>query len=64
MKHVVDDLAWILPALVLAGILVYSFWWRERPRAERRITGDYAAAAALAAAQGSPLLLAVDSAPY
>jgi hypothetical protein len=63
VKALIDNLAWVLPVAVLALILVYSFWWRERPRVEGRITGDFAAARELAAQNGATLLFAVDSAP-
>jgi hypothetical protein len=64
MKRLIDNIAWILPVLVMVGVLLYSFWWRERPQAEGRITGDYAAASAIAAEKGVPLLVAVDAAPH
>jgi len=64
MKRLVDNLAWILPALVLVAAVVYSTWWRERPQVEGRITGDFAAATDAARESGSPLLLAVDQSPH
>lgn len=63
MKMLIDNLAWVLPALALAGILIYALWWRELPRVEGCITGDYATAANLASQHDAPLFLAVDNAP-
>lgn len=64
MRRAIDNLFWLLPVAVLAGVLVYTMWWRERPQLEGRITGDFAAAEALAAEIGAPLLLAVDAPPH
>jgi hypothetical protein len=63
MSRIVNNLPWLLPMLALAGLLTYSLWYRDLPKADGRITGDYAAAAKLAAADGVPLLVAVDHSP-
>lgn len=64
MKKLINNLPMILPVLVIAGVLVYSFWIRELPKAEGRITGDYAEATELAADESLPVLLAVDVSPH
>lgn len=64
MKHLINNLAWILPVVVLVAVFVYTTWWRERPQLEGRITGDFAAAEALAADIEAPLFLAVDAPPH
>jgi hypothetical protein len=64
MPRLINNLPFILPALVLVGVLGYAFWFRDLPQAEGRITGDYAAASELAAEGGIPLYLAVDLSPY
>lgn len=64
MKHLINNLAWLLPVALLAAVLVYTMWWRERPQMEGRITGDFAAAEALAAEIDAPLFLAVDAPPH
>lgn len=63
MRKLWNNLPYLLPALALLGVLGYSLWFRELPRAEGRITGDYAAAAELARQGGIPLFVAVDTAP-
>jgi hypothetical protein len=64
MKRILNNLSFILPALVLAGVAVYALWFRELPKAEGRITGDFAAATELSAGGGIPLFVAVDTAPH
>ncbi|MCA8915759.1 MAG: hypothetical protein KDB90_10135 [Planctomycetes bacterium] len=63
MQRILNNLAFVLPLLVLVSVAVYAIWIRELPKAEGHITGDYAAAAELAAAGGIPLFVAVDTAP-
>ena len=64
MKKLIDNLPFLLPLAVIAGVLVYSFWIRELPKAEGRITGDYASASELAAEDSVPVLVAVDVPPH
>ena len=64
MKKVWDNLAFILPLLAVAGIGVYALWIRELPKAEGRITGDFAAASELAVKGDIPLYVAVDTSPH
>lgn len=64
MRRAIDNLFWLLPVAVLAGVLLYTMWWRERPQLEGRITGDFAAAESLAAEIEAPLFLAVDAPPH
>ena len=56
-------LPFLLPALVLVGIVVYATWIRELPQAEGRITGEFSEARELAQKSGARLLVAVDVAP-
>ena len=64
MKKLLDNLVLILPLGALVGLAVYAFWFRELPRAEGRITGDFEAAQALSATGGLPLFVAVDASPH
>ncbi|MCC6464963.1 MAG: hypothetical protein IT463_06435 [Planctomycetes bacterium] len=64
MKWIWSKLHFLLPVAVLGGALLYSLVIRELPKAEGRITGDFAAASALAREQGIPLLLAVSPPPH
>jgi hypothetical protein len=64
MDKLIRNLPFILPALLLLGALGYTLWYRELPRADGRITGDFKAAHERAIKAGVPLLLAVDQAPY
>ncbi|MCF6229015.1 MAG: hypothetical protein L3J82_10255, partial [Planctomycetes bacterium] len=43
MKKLLNNLPFLLPVLIIGGVLVYSLWIRELPKADGRITGDYAA---------------------
>ncbi|MCB9895567.1 MAG: hypothetical protein H6839_14055 [Planctomycetes bacterium] len=63
MQRILNNLAFLLPALVLIGVAVYAIWIRELPQAEGRITGDFEAANELAQQSGVPLYVAVDTAP-
>jgi len=63
MQKLLNNLPYLMAAAVLLGVLGYSFWFRELPQAEGRITGDYIAAAELAQEGGIPLFVAVDMAP-
>lgn len=63
-KKLVDNLAILLPLIVLVGVAVYAFWFRELPQAEGRITGDFESAQALADSGGIPLFVAVDNSPH
>ena len=63
MKLIVNNLVWILPVIALVVALTYAFWWRDRPKADGGITGDYEQAAERASDAGVPLLIAVDNSP-
>lgn len=63
-KKLIDNLALLLPLAVLIGVAVYSFWYRELPQAEGRITGDFESAQELALSGGIPLFVAVDNSPH
>jgi hypothetical protein len=64
MHKLIHNLPFLLPALVLVGVLGYAFWFRDLPQAEGRITGDFAAATELAADGDIPLYVAVDLSPH
>ena len=64
MKRLVNNLTFILPALLLVGVAVYALWFRELPQAEGRITGEYESARELATEGGIPLYVAVDVSPH
>jgi len=63
-QKLIRNLPLILPVLALVGIFGYSLWFRELPRADGQITGDFKSAMQQATASGVPLLLVVDHAPY
>ena len=63
MKKLFNNLPYILPALLLAGVLVYTLWLREMPREGGRITGDFEAAQEISAELGVPLFFAVGAPP-
>jgi hypothetical protein len=54
---------YVLILLLVIGVYVYAAFAREKPRAQGRITGDFAQASALAAENKSVLILAVDRHP-
>lgn len=64
MNKLLNSLPYLLPVLAIVGVLGYSLWFRELPKAEGRVTGDYAAAGKLAAEGGIPLIVAVDKSPH
>ena len=64
MSKVLNNLPFLLPVIAVIGILGYSFWFRELPKAEGRVTGDFKAASELAASGDLPLILAVDASPH
>ena len=64
MKRLIDNLALLLPLTALIGVAVYAFWFRELPRAEGRITGEFEAAQELAVDSGIPLYVAIDNSPH
>lgn len=63
MKYLKNNLPVIIVLLALGAGAAYSLWYRHLPRAEGRITADYAEGAELAAA-GLPLFVAVDFPPH
>ncbi len=64
MKKLLNNLPFLLPVLLIGGVLVYSLWFRELPKAEGRITGDYAAASEAATEESIPVLMVVDVSPH
>jgi hypothetical protein len=64
MNRLLNNLPFILPVLVLAGVAVYALWFRELPRADGRITGDYESARMAAVEGGVPLFVVVDQSPH
>lgn len=63
-KKLIDNLALLLPLAVLIGVAVYAFWFRELPRADGRITGDFETAQVMAESAGVPLFVAIDQSPH